>query len=449
MYRLNNIKTQYTIHRMSKYLSAKYGQLKRVEVYDNQEIDSNFNITNCLFYKRRLNNYDNEIIFASGASMNKYKSLISAFGEALERETINSYVINKNLLIENKSYNELKSYNFKAIEPEAIKLYADFQYKLEDFNFVKFERDTKITWIWANNLMDNNEELIPINFMWEYFGENRIMHATSSGLACGDSKEDSMLRALYEVIERDSICFAWWSKVSFPLIDMNSLEFLKIEGIQLKKYLGRHFKNIKLIDMTTDIGIPVVAAVYISENKIGEPAFLISAACNLDPIKAIEKALSEILHCYYGCKRLLSEIKDIDYKDFDKEIIDFEDHIKYYILDDNIDKVEFLYNSKKTIGINEMSNDFSKSTIENLKLVISKLNNLNYEAFHIDLTPDIYLPNKLYVSKCIIPGLVQLDGVHKYRFIGNERLYKLKRKLGLCDYDMKLEDLNLYPHPFP
>lgn len=445
MYRLGNLKTQYIIYKMSKYISAKYGEIKFVNGLDSDITGKNFNIINAYINS----NWTDTIAGGTGASISKYRALKSALGESLERNVINSNLLSKCSPLCKISFNELIKKNIDALSPRECALYADYQYDIKDFKFKKFNEDLKIDWISSKNLNKNKECYIPINYLLEHFGENKICHSTSSGLACGDTKEDSILKGLYEVIERDAFCFSWWTRTSFPLIDMNSIKYLKVEGVSIEKYLGEHFKHIKLIDMTTDIGVPVISAIYHCDDCTEKPAFLISAACNLNPIKAIEKALIEILHCYYGSNSYLEDNSIQNVEDYDKEILTFDDHVKYYISHKNKEKVEFLYKHNNTITFNELINKYNYEIDNELDYITNRLNQLNYNIYTIDITPDIYLPNNLYVFKTIVPGLIQLDGAHKYRFLGSERLYNLKKKLGFVDYDLDVKELNNNPHPFP
>lgn len=53
-------------------------------------------------------------------------------------------------------------------------------------------------------------------------------------------------------------------------------------------------------------------------------------------------------------------------------------------------------------------------------------------------------------AKVTVPGAVPLTFGHRYRRVhGLPRLRSLPRRLGYRDTDLRTDDLNPYPHPFP
>lgn len=62
--------------------------------------------------------------------------------------------------------------------------------------------------------MTNENILVPLDFvsLTMLKQNNQLEVPTSSGLACGRSREEAILSGLFEFIERDAFCFHWWTK---------------------------------------------------------------------------------------------------------------------------------------------------------------------------------------------------------------------------------------------
>jgi ribosomal protein S12 methylthiotransferase accessory factor len=67
----------------------------------------------------------------------------------------------------------------------------------------------------------------------------------------------------------------------------------------------------------------------------------------------------------------------------------------------------------------------------------------------IDMTPPHVADTGLAVIKVFVPELVGINGDHRYRFLGGDRLYELPKILGFTTSPTTEESLNPTPHPFP
>ena len=89
-------------------------------------------------------------------------------------------------------------------------------------------------------------------------GEPVICDATSTGCATGPTRQVATEVALWECIERDALAL-WWhgGRVPRPL----SLEVLDRLQPRLFWWLSKNRPQTRLLELTSDIGLPVVAAV--------------------------------------------------------------------------------------------------------------------------------------------------------------------------------------------
>ncbi len=94
-------------------------------------------------------------------------------------------------------------------------------------------------------------------------GEALVTDATSIGCAVGRTRNHAIETALWECIERDALAL-WWHGGSQP----RPLPVEVIDRLQPRLYwwLARRDRVTRLLDLTTDIGLPVAAAVSSDES---------------------------------------------------------------------------------------------------------------------------------------------------------------------------------------
>ena len=95
--------------------------------------------------------------------------------------------------------------------------------------------------------------------------------------------------ALYEVIERDAVALWWRSRAVRPYVGSGELPRASRE---VEETLARRGRAMGVLDLTTDVGVPVYVA--ISWRLAGPPGWAVGFGCHLDAAYAIDKAVSEL-----------------------------------------------------------------------------------------------------------------------------------------------------------
>jgi ribosomal protein S12 methylthiotransferase accessory factor len=401
-----------------------------------------FHYTAHLAHLNRILPVKNFPEIAGGASIDRYEAKMRAIGEAIERYAGSLYFDDE--IIYN-TYNELSD---KALNPDFFPTCSDQEYANPKNFLSKPRKDASLGWVSAFSYTKGKEVVIPASYVYLTYmpkvGEELITMPISTGLAAGQNLYDSTLAGLCEVIERDAMMIMWLNQLSVSMIDIDTIDnndiierIKRIENVGIRPYL---------FDMTTDIGIPSVFVILVSETGV-RPIITVAAAAHPNPIKACTKALDEgIATRRYCIVRLMKETEKPKFNDLSR-IRTLEHHLLLYAYPEMATAFEFLFQSDRTIMLKDMPK--IEGTSESiLKGILHRLLKLNLEVLICDLTREDIKQSGFSVVKVIIPKMQPLSIDHNIRYLGVQRLYELPRRLGYTDEPTKEESLNPFPHPF-
>ncbi len=118
--------------------------------------------------------------------------------------------------------------------------------------------------------------------------EAAVAVADSNGCAAGATPAHAMEAALLEMVERDATGRWWYARHRRPLLPASLLE----DWPEMARWLDDRARLTRLLDLTTDIGIPVVGAVSTAPDG-GLPA--LGFAARFEMADAAGAALAEML----------------------------------------------------------------------------------------------------------------------------------------------------------
>ncbi len=177
-----------------------------------------------------------------------------------------------------------------------IKTYEDF----EDVNAIDPEtlllpepitRGTRLEWMRGWDILNDCEVLVPANAVYHPYVRGMFMfRSNTSGLASGNTIEEAIVHGLLEVIERDAISIAEYSRnVGTEIV----LQEDDGEVYDLKNKFESNGIPVKLWLLPSITGIPVVVAA-LDDIKTEDPTMLVmGAGAHLSPEHAIFRALTE------------------------------------------------------------------------------------------------------------------------------------------------------------
>jgi ribosomal protein S12 methylthiotransferase accessory factor YcaO len=228
----------------------------------------------CLKYHAPSGPSDDHHYFGKGLSAGQ--NFTSACFEFFERYS--AKMLPDDLLIE-ASYAEVSNL---AIDPRELILTANSSYA----------PSRKISWIWGFSLSRNRNVLVPANLVFLPFiprhKEKIIALEDSNGIASGNNREEAILHALLEVVERDQVIISEYNLFPFIRIAANSLPDACRPIVELIKEMKF---DVHIFAGISDIPIPFMAT-YL-ESKNDPSTCSVAYGSYLDPTLAVERALTE------------------------------------------------------------------------------------------------------------------------------------------------------------
>lgn len=188
-----------------------------------------------------------------------------------------------------------------AVHPHDLTQFSERQYAERDewnrgrvgFPQVpyRYESHYPLRWYGAWSLTHDRPRCVPLQhvFMactpedWPMF-----QVCDSIGCAAGATDSDAFTRAFLELVERDALSIWWCNRLRRPALDR--LAFDSPETRRLCKSITSDGREMALLDLTTDLEIPVVAAVTWDSRGSN---VAIGAGAHFDARRAVRRALTE------------------------------------------------------------------------------------------------------------------------------------------------------------
>jgi bacteriocin biosynthesis cyclodehydratase domain-containing protein len=318
-----------------------------------------------------------------------------------------------------------------AILPNDILLYSDAQYDrrandascAEDGVPRRFDPSAETEWSPVWSLRDECFKYLPtglLYFFHEGSDDNRIS-ADSNGCAAGNTLEEAILQGFLELVERDAYAIWWYNRVRRPEIDLDKIGDSYIRDLRVQFAAMSH--RLWVLDITTDLGIPVVVAVsHWTEDS--RDRIELAAGAHFDLRIATLRAMTE-LNQFLAIDRMTGRgAEQSDHGETDP--LPLRKHA--YVLPQG----------KARVGRVPIPKFTSLDRREQVLACVKLLKRHGHDFLVLDQTrPDIEVP----VVRVIVPGLR-----HFYRRFAPGRLYEVP--LGLGWRKRRLQETGLNPlHP--
>lgn len=326
-----------------------------------------------------------------------------------------------------------------AVDPRRILLFSERQHRLRseiNAGRVKpsqlvpepFDPTRPTDWQPGWSLTDDERRWVPsaLCYYGYPFGDGpRFAWADSNGCAAGNTVEEAVLQGFLELVERDAVALWWYNRVRRPQVDLTS--FGEPYLARVWAYYESIGRELWVLDLTTDLGIPTFAAVS-RQLDTGTEQIALGFGAHLDPRAAVVRAVSEM-------NQFLPFIVGHDSGDLpiaDSDIIEWLTTVTvaaqpYLVPDPRL----------PVVRAGDFERLASGDLRDDVRTCVDVARRLRLDTVVVDQTrPDVGMP----VVKVFVPGLR-----HFWARFGPGRLYDVPVRLGWLVEETPEEWLNPIP----
>lgn len=189
----------------------------------------------------------------------------------------------------------------EAIHPDTIQLFSEAQFRERSAGnrrhspFQRVPRpvtdDTRLAWSRCWSLRDGTPALVPAGLAYSRGPNRAFLTSSSNGCASGASLEDAVLQSLLELIERDAVAVWWYNRLQRPEVDLGCFDDPWLRAVRTR-YRERG-RDLWVLDLTHDLGIPVAVAVSMREDPHA-PAAIFGFGAATTMARAARRSITEM-----------------------------------------------------------------------------------------------------------------------------------------------------------
>jgi ribosomal protein S12 methylthiotransferase accessory factor len=345
----------------------------------------------------------------------------------------------------------------QALDPRTLGLYPDSWYDQPGFRFIRFQPERETWWVWGYSFARAEPVLVPQTIA--YYGAGRkddpgFAYECSNGCALGGCLQEAILHGLLEITERDAFLMTWYTRMPAPKVDLHSAHDRRIP-LTAELINQRHGYQVMAFATTLEHRIPAFWTMAI--DRVGapdRPRAMCGAAAHPDPERALRCALHELgtgvagLHKRYNPDTAAHLLTEPDL------VREMDDHSMLYGHPDAYQRLRFLPTDGPTRPLSHFADQWAWPPYDDLGEDLAELVNrylaTGLDVIAVDTTSPEHRTGGFACAKVIIPGTLPMTFGHRYRRTHDlPRLVTVPRLLGLRTTNLRPEDLNPFPHPFP
>lgn len=367
---------------------------------------------------------------ASGKGSTALQARVGAVCEAVERY---SGLFHGDEARITATYRELGD---KAIHPNDLAQFSERQYRERerwnagDSSFayvgVPFDETQPLEWSPIHSLTGGPTRYMPTMQHYYFYPKPHdkiYAWADSNGCAAGTTRDDALLQGMMELFERDAVAIWWYNRIPRPAVDLDTSDDPFVA--RCRDAYRSVDRELWVLDVTVDLGVPVFAAVSRRTDKPAED-ILLAFGAHLDPKVALRRALSEL-------NQFLPAVVDVD---ADGSGYRFPDpvQLRWWGTARLADHPYLAPAARPAVPLDSFGYQPSMDIARDLRHAIGVCETAGLDVYALDLTrPDIGLP----VVKAIVPGLR-----HFWARFAPGRLYDVPVSLGWLEEPTAEADLN-------
>jgi len=323
-----------------------------------------------------------------------------------------------------------------AIHPNACMLFSERQYQereernshasITSFIPRPFCLDRAVEWTPVWSLTHEAVRYLPTGYCYFDYPQTCQSHwfvSCSNGCAAGNDLEEAVLQGFLELVERDAVGLWWYSRARVPGVRLQS--FGEAYFDTLATTLAKHHRDLWALDLTSDLGIPVFAA--LSRRTDGPvEQIMFGFGAHLEPRIALLRAVTEL-------NQMLSHILTAP-PDGPAGDLDDEETVRWLRTATLAEHPYLVALEGQSRGISDYAMTWTDDLAENIRQCRRRVEELGHEVLVLDMTrPEIGLP----VARVIVPGLR-----HFWARFAPGRLYDVPARLGWTARPLAEDALN-------
>jgi oxazoline/thiazoline synthase len=325
----------------------------------------------------------------------------------------------------------------RAVHPDACQLFDPRQFAgRAQWNAVHsafqqvpepFDETEALDWTPVWSLTGQRQRLVPTDLLYFNPDAHPALRATSNGNAAGASVEDAIVQGFLELVERDAVALWWYNRTRHPAVALRSFGDPWIDDLHTR-YAEVH-REFWVLDLTADLGVPVMAAI---SRRVDKPAedLMLGFGAHFDPRVAARRALTEL-------GQLLPAVVGVDADGGGYQPT--EPHIESWWRTATVANQPYLLPDDGSAPRDRAGYCYAPCTDlrDDVQRIVSLAAAQGLEVLVLDQTrPDIGMP----VVKVIVPGLR-----HFWARFAPGRLYDVPVRLGRIEAPTPYSDLNPIP----
>jgi bacteriocin biosynthesis cyclodehydratase domain-containing protein len=380
-------------------------------------------------------------VTCSGKGWTRRQARDSALGEALERYAAMTWRPERKI---SSTYDGLDR---PGLHPRDLVLFADHQY--DTVPFQPWRPETELEWVPAQSLVTGDEVWIPLlatHLGYRPSAAAALFPATSNGFAAGPDRAGATLRALLEVIERDAFAIAWSHRLPGRCVAAADVPDEQTRAIAATH--ARRGVEFVVHLLPTDTSAAVVLAVAWSHRA---PAAVIGLAAALEPVAAARSAVLEVTQVrpllrsrlrQPGVRARMAELAAAPSK-----VATLDDHdLVYADPAAAAAGMRFLRDAPQESWPDPAPSLIAQGN-NSLASLTRSLAEVAPDVLAVDVTPPDVVSLGVRVVRGVVPGFVPIwFGADQAR-LGGSRLLEMPSRIGLRPGPVRLDELNLDPHP--
>lgn len=430
------------IERLLELVSPRTGVVRRLE----RVVRGVDEPTPPVLYAAMISNYDFKRApeierGAAGKGLTASAAIGGAIGEAVERYCASHVDATR---LHRTSLQEAPA---GALLPNELVLYSPHQYARAGFPFLAPVNDMAIDWIRATELLDDRgstkESWVPAAAV--YLHGNNVMPgdalfmSNSSGLAAGPDLDGATCSGLCELIERDAFVVTWMNRLEPERITLDEPGGA-LDGIV--EHYRRFGVDLQLYALASDIGIPVVMALALSDHP-AEPAAVVGLGCHLDARQAALRAAFEVcqirpsqVHHRREARRLVAD-----------DVKGIEDHSAYFGQHEVLHELDFVRHTSRRVALSALPRLAGASACDDVATCAAGLRRIGCRVFTAEVTTPDLMPYPIRVVRTLASGLQPIHFGHGMARLGGSRLREAAQRLRPGAAPPDEDALNPCPHP--